>query len=64
MGKADLFGDVEKILERKGCAGSVLRRGVAVPRMENVVNAMAENQGGDDVEEEADGGNDKDRLDT
>jgi hypothetical protein len=35
---------------------------VVVPRMNNVVNAMAENQGGDDVEEEADGGNDKDEL--
>jgi hypothetical protein len=35
---------------------------VAVPGMKNVVNAMAENQGGDDVEEEADGGNDKDEL--
>jgi hypothetical protein len=35
---------------------------VVVPRMKNVVNAMAENQGGDDVEEEADGGNDKDQL--
>jgi hypothetical protein len=33
-----------------------------VLRMKNVVSAMAENQGGDDVEEEANGGNDKDEL--
>jgi hypothetical protein len=33
-----------------------------VLRMKNAVNAMAENQGGDDVEEEANGGNDKDEL--
>ena len=35
---------------------------MVVPRMKNVVSAVAENQGGDDVEEEADGGNDKDEL--
>jgi hypothetical protein len=35
---------------------------VVVPRMKNVVGAMAENQGGDDVEEETDGGNNKDKL--
>lgn len=39
-----------------------MRRGVVVPRMKNVVSAMAENQGGGDVEQEADGGNDKDHL--
>lgn len=35
---------------------------MVVPRMKNVVSAMAENQGGGDVEQEADGGNDKDHL--
>jgi hypothetical protein len=35
---------------------------VVVSRMKNVVSAMAKNQGGDDVEEEANGGNDKDEL--
>jgi hypothetical protein len=39
-----------------------LRRGVVVPRMKDVVSAMAENQGGDDIEEETDGANDKDEL--
>ena len=35
---------------------------MVVFRMKIVVNAMAKNQGGDDVEEETDGGNDKDEL--
>ena len=35
---------------------------MVVSRMKNVVSAVAENQGRDDVEEEADGGNDKNEL--
>jgi len=37
---------------------------MVMPRMKNVVSAMAENYGGDDVEKKTNGSNDEDELRT